>query len=179
MPTHLGTDSRDVTEIDDGYMRALVIRVVPPYNDVFEDAMQEARIARWLYRDKPNSYQANQIVWRCKDMLRHLNGRKHRKPHADAYSLDWMVQNDASSGPVPFADLFVEGRPERSISAALTLIDVKRALSHESKRDVTWLIRHARGETYRAIGKSAGYCEATVAHALSGIRKRLREAVAA
>ena len=166
-------------EIDDKYMRGLVIRVVPPYNDVFEDAMQEARIARWLYRDKPDSYQANQIVWRCKDMLRHLNGRKHRKPHADAYSLDWLVQTDASSVPVSFAELFVEGRPERSISAALTLSDVKRALSHESKRNVAWLIRHVQGETYRTIAKSSGYCEATVSLALSGVRKRLREAVAA
>ncbi len=165
-------------EIDDDYMETMAARAVIRGSAHWEDALQEARIARWLYRDKPNTYQVNQIVWRCTDMLRKLNGRRFPKPHVGAVSLDYLVQGADSHDPTVLSDMVEDTRLSRRIELVPALLDIELALQTEKPRHLRWLLQYAQGATLVEIGVSAGVSESRVAQVIGQVRKRLREKVA-
>ena len=166
-------------EIPDDYMRAMVVRIVPYRSKYWEDALQEASLVRWQYRDKPVTYQTNQIKWRVIDMLRALNGRQLPKPLSAASSLDVLVSSPDSHQATPLGELVPDERLETQMELLAPLLDVRQVLRHEPRRSVVWLMRNARGESCGEIGRSDGWSESWVAMVLRELRVRLREAVAA
>ena len=191
MPTHLETDSCSVSEIDDRYMEAMVVRVVPPFHPDLEDAMQVARIQRWLYRDSLPSWQANQIKWRVTDMMREYHGRTH--PTLEIMTGTAIPLSAILPGNyLPLTETVSEksGRSlvehvSAKMDATVRLQRTMEALNTEKtyglhgKRNVDWMMRHAQGETMKSIACSAGCSESTVCASIAAIRKRLRETVAA
>ncbi len=166
-------------EISDDYMKSMVHRIVSHTSEYWEDALQEARIAKWLYRDSSVTWQIHQIQWRVRDMFRMLNGRRHLKPHVAAASLDVLVDSPDSHSPAAFSEMVPDERFERRVEVTATLMDVEQALQHERKRDIEWLMRNARGESHVEIARSAGYSASFVSLVLRDVRVRIRKATAA
>ena len=178
-------------EIDDRYMEAMVVRVVPSFHPDFEDAMQVARMQRWLYRDHAAHWQINQIKWRVTEMMRGYHGRTRPKVEimtGTALPLSAILpgnylpltetiseKSGRSLSEHVTAKVDAEDRLQRTMEA----LNVEKAHVPLGSRNVGWMMRHAHGETMKSIARSAGCTESNVCATIAAIRKRLRRTVAA
>ncbi len=179
-----------MTEIDDRYMQVMVARIVPSFHPDFEDAMQVARIQRWLYRDHSVSWQINQIKWRVAEMMRGYHGRTSSKLGVitgTALSLsvilpgNYLPLTETVSASDPPLSEHVAAKMDTEARLEKTMLSLRRERVRGifGSRNVDWILRHARGETMKSIARSVACTESNVCAVIAAIRRRLREQDAA